>query len=208
MYIKNRAIQVIPCPKAVLLAVVEVILVSHHDKNVFTLLSLLLQYPDRPWLEIDQLRPMADELRFSPIQHHVHNFLDYVEHKPWAQLTEQYVATFDFSEQSNMDLTSLLCPDDRKRGQVLATLKSIYSQAGLEVDSGELPDYLPMVLEFLSIADQQSSEEVLSIVRPGMEKLWQQLSKDGSPYAGVLEACLLSTASMTCMTTAAGGGVS
>ena len=179
----------------------------NHDRKVFTLLSLLLQYPDRPWLELDQLRPMVSRLESAQIQNHMVQFLDYMEHKPWEQLAEQYVATFDFSESSNMDLTSLLCPDDRKRGQVLATLKSIYSQAGLDVDSGELPDYLPMILEFLSTADREASAEVLGIVRPGMEKLWQQLEKDGSPYAGVLEACLLSTASIGCTQIAPEGGV-
>jgi len=151
---------------------------------------------------------MVSELGSMPIQNHMYAFLDYMENKPWEQLAQQYVSTFDFSECSNMDLTSLLCPDDRKRGQVLANLKNIYRRAGLDVDSGELPDYLPLILEFLSIADQNLSEEVLGIVRPGMEKLWQQLEKDGSPYAGVLEACLLSTASMSCTQTAPGGGVS
>lgn len=178
-----------------------------HDKTVFTLLSLLLQYPESPCRELSELRQLVSELRFSPVQKHVRGFLDYLEHTPWEQLAQHYVATFDFSEQSNMDITSLLCPDDRKRGQVLATLKGIYSQAGLTVDSGELPDYLPMILEFLSMADQETSQEVLGIVGPGMEKLWQQLIKNGSPYAGVLEACLLSTASMSCPQIAPEGGV-
>ncbi|MBC8014513.1 MAG: nitrate reductase molybdenum cofactor assembly chaperone [Sporomusaceae bacterium] len=180
---------------------------KEHDKTVLTLLSLLLQYPESPCPEHGQLRQIASELKFSPIQNHVHGFLDYLEHTPWEQLAQHYVATFDFSEQSTMDLTALLCPDDRKRGQVLATLKGIYTQAGLAVDSGELPDYLPMILEFLSMADREASKEVLGIVRPGMEKLWQQLIKDGSPYAGVLEACLLSTASMSCPQNAPEGGV-
>lgn len=183
-------------------------IMSEQDKKVFTLLSLLLQYPDRPWLAMKQLRPMVSELESVPIQNHVITFLDDVEHKPWEQVAQQYVATFDFSEQSTMDLTSLLCPDDRKRGQVLANLKNIYRQAGLDVDSGELPDYLPLILEFLSMADEQASVEVLSIVRPGMEKLWKQLGKEGSPYAGVLEACLLSTAAMSVGQPASTGGVS
>lgn len=178
---------------------------KEHNKTIFSLLALLLQYPEKSCREIDelcQLRQMVSELSFSPIQNHIYAFLDYQEHTSWEQLAQHYVATFDFSEQSTMDLTSLLCPDDRKRGQVLANLKEIYSQAGLAVDSGELPDYLPMVLEFLSIADEETSQEVLDIVRPGMEKLWEQLIKDSSPYGGVLEACLLSTASMSCPQTA------
>ena len=195
-------------PKDVLLAVMEVMIVIDQNKNMFTLLSLLLQYPDQSYFKIDQLRLMVSECESLPIRSHVFELLDYMESKPWEQLAQQYVATFDFSERSNMDLTSLICPDDRKRGQVLANLKSIYRRSGLDVDSGELPDYLPLILEFLSIADPKASVEVLGIVRPGMEKLWQQLDKEGSPYAGVLEACLLSTAAMPCAQTTPIGGVS
>lgn len=180
----------------------------HHNKEHFTLLSSLFAYPAHPWLDIKQLRQIVSESSYSGIQEHVHGFLDYVEERSLEQLAEQYVVTFDFSENSNLDITSLLCPDDRKRGLVLANLKSIYHQAQLTVDSNELPDYLPMILEFLSVADLESSIEVLSIVRPGMEKLWEQLKTNGSPYARLLEACLLSTVSMTCSQIPASGGVS
>lgn len=180
----------------------------HHDKENFTLLSSLFAYPAHPWLDIKELRQIVSEPLYSTIQDHVHGFLDYVEERPLEQLAEEYVVNFDFSENSNLDITSLLCPDDRKRGLVLANLKSIYHQAQLDVDSNELPDYLPMVLEFLSVADLESSKEVLNLVGPGMEKLWEQLKINGSPYARLLEACLLSTASMRCAEMPAAGGVS
>ena len=181
---------------------------TEQDKAVFTLLSLLLQYPDHPSFQVVQLRQMADELVDSPVKVKVHGFLDYVQQQALQELAEGYVATFDFSERSNMDLTSLLYPDDRKRGQVLSSIKSIYSQSGLEVDSGELPDYLPMILDFLSIGEEKNCAEVLGIVRPGMEKLWLQLENDDSPYAGVIECCLLSTATMTSKVTGVEEGVS
>lgn len=180
----------------------------HHDKENFTLLSSLFAYPAYPWLDIEQLRRIVSEPPYSSIRDQVQGFLDYVEERPLEQLAEEYVVNFDFSENSNLDITSLLCPDDRKRGLVLANLKSIYHQAQLTVDSNELPDYLPMVLEFLSVADLKSSKEVLSIVGPGMEKLWEQLKLNGSPYARLLEACLASTASMRCPEMNATGGVS
>lgn len=179
-----------------------------HDQQSFTLLSSLFAYPADPWLDINQLRQLISNDEYLSIRDHINGFLDDVEHQPLDELTKQYVLTFDFSEDSNLDLTSLLCPDDRKRGPVLANLKDIYHQAGLEVDSGELPDYLPMILEFLSVADVESSKGVLAIVRPGMEKLWEQLKTMSSPYAGVVEACLVSTASMTCESMATEGGVS
>ena len=178
----------------------------HHDQPNFTLLSSLFAYPANLWLDMDQLRQSVAETQYLAIRNQVIDFLDYVEQKPLEELAKEYVVTFDLSEDSNLDLTSLLCPDDRKRGLVLANLKSIYQQSDLEIDSGELPDYLPMILEFLSVADQEASAAVLEIVRPGMEKLWEQLKKINSPYAGILEACLISIVGIGPMVTE--GGVS
>lgn len=168
----------------------------HHDKQNFTLLSSLFVYPADPWLDIPQLRQLVRAPAYLPIKDFVEKFLDDVGELSMEELAEQYVITFDFNESSNLDLTSLLCPDDRKRGLVLANLKSIYHQVGLDVDCGELPDYLPMILEFLSVADLESSTKTLAIVEPSMGKLWEQLKINGSPYAGLLEACIVSTASM------------
>lgn len=178
------------------------------EKEMLQLLSILLQYPKSDWLEINQLRILASKLGHLS-KENVHTFLDYLDHKNYEELAEEYVATFDFSEHCNLYITSLLCPDDRKRGQVLADLKGIYLQAELEVDTEELPDYLPMLLEFLSIASQELCNQVLVIVSPGMEKLWQQLREKGSPYAVLLEACVRWAAPIPCSETAhTGGGIS
>ena len=181
---------------------------ARFDQKNFTLLSSLFAYPTSPWLDFDQLRRMVSEPQYSLIRKQVQGFLDTVQEQTLEQVAQQYVMTFDFSENSNLDLTSLLCLDDRKRGLLLANLKSIYHQAGLEVESGELPDYLPMILEFLSVAGPEDSKVVLDIVRPGMEKLGEQLKKNNSLYAGVVEACLAVTVDMVDAARATKGGIS
>ncbi|GMB00290.1 nitrate reductase molybdenum cofactor assembly chaperone [Pelosinus sp. IPA-1] len=179
------------------------------DKKMLQLLSILLQYPKNSWLKIDELRQLASELEHLPMRERVHSFLDYLEHNTCEELAEFYVSTFDFSEHCNLYITSLLCPDDQKRGQVLADLKGIYRQSGLEADSEELPDYLPMLLEFLAIANQESCKQVLEIVNPGIEKLWQQLLEKRSPYAALLEVCVGFTVPIACAeTTHRGEGIS
>ncbi len=176
------------------------------DKEMLQFLSLLLQYPKSGWLEINQLRILASKLEHLPQKENVDTFLDYLDHRSCEDVAVEYVDTFDFSEHCNLYITSLLCPDDRKRGQVLADLKAIYSQAGLEADTEELPDYLPLLLEFLGIADQESCKQVLEIVGPGMDKLWQQLKVKHSPYAALLEACIESTVPAACVETVHIGG--
>lgn len=179
------------------------------DKEMLQLLSILLQYPKSSWLEINELRQLVSELEPLAKRKKVYSFLDYLEHSTCEELEESYVTTFDFSEHCNLYITSLLCPDDQKRGQVLADLKDIYRQAGLEVDTEELPDYLPMLLEFLAIASQESCKQILEIVSPGIEKLWQQLLEKRSPYAALLEVCVGSTVPIACAeTTYKGEGIS
>ena len=81
---------------------------AEHDKKLFTLLSSLLQYPDCAWLDIKELRQRVNDLLDGNIKEYIDNFLDYIESKSIVQLEEQYVTTFDFSDNSNLDLTSLL----------------------------------------------------------------------------------------------------
>jgi len=178
------------------------------DKKILRLLSILLQYPKSSWLKIDELRQLASELEHLPMKERVHSFLDYLAHNTCEELAEFYVITFDFSKHCNLYITSLLCPDDQKRGQVLADLKGIYREAGLEVDTEELPDYLPMLLEFLAIASQKSCKQVLEIVSPGIEKLWQQLIEKYSPYAALLEICVGSVPRTCAETVHRGEGIS
>ncbi|MBP2661826.1 MAG: nitrate reductase molybdenum cofactor assembly chaperone [Firmicutes bacterium] len=176
------------------------------DKEMLQFLSILLQYPKSGWLEINQLRILASKLEHLPKKENIDTFLDYLDHKNCEELAAEYVDTFDFNEHCNLYITSLLCPDDRKRGQVLADLKAIYLQAGLEVDTEELPDYLPLLLEFLAIANRESCKQVLEIVGPGMEKLWQQLKEKHNPYAALLELCIPSTVPAACVETVHTGG--
>jgi len=79
--------------------------------------------------------------------------------------------------------------DTRRRGQVLATFKQRYRDSGFHADTrGELPDYLPLVLEFAAIADPDAGEALLREYRPSLELLRIGLEEDGTPYAGVVAA--------------------
>jgi nitrate reductase delta subunit len=70
----------------------------------------------------------------------------------------------------------------------LLRLKRLYAQAGLELAREELPDYLPLVLEFASLAPGDVGETLLREHRPELELLRANLHDTGSPYADLLEA--------------------
>ena len=78
--------------------------------------------------------------------------------------------------------------DRRERGLVLLRLKKLYRAAGLPPDEAELPDYLPLMLEFAAAADPERGDLVLREHRPALEVIRLSLHDRQSPYGCVLDA--------------------
>ena len=103
-------------------------------------------------------------------------------------LQAYHVQEFDLSRRHALHLTYWTAGDTRRRGEVLARLKRVYRDSGLLVDTGgELPDYLPMMLEF-TVHDPERGVPLLAGYRPSLELLRFGLADDGLPHTGVLEA--------------------
>ena len=73
-------------------------------------------------------------------------------HVPLAELQAEYVATFDFDRRASLYLTYHSHGDRRQRGIELVRLKRRFVASGFELADGELPDYLPALLEFAALA--------------------------------------------------------
>lgn len=159
-------------------------------QNLLKLISLLLQYPDKeihslhwePDIETNEAPQWTENLKL---------FTEYFHKNSLEILQENYVQTFDFNDKANLYLTYSKSGEEKERGKVLAELKEIYSFAGFELDSTELPDYLPLILEFASSADEKISIDLLNRFRESIAKIQQNLSEQGSPYATLLEVLLI-----------------
>ncbi|MFZ0529826.1 MAG: nitrate reductase molybdenum cofactor assembly chaperone [Propionicimonas sp.] len=105
-----------------------------------------------------------------------------------ARLQAFHVQEFDLSRKHSLHLSYWTDGDTRRRGNVLAEVKAVYRESGLVVDTGgELPDYLPMMLEF-AVADPERGLALLQRFRASLELIRLGLSKDQLPHAGVLAA--------------------
>lgn len=108
--------------------------------------------------------------------------------KPWTIQTH-YVDVFDLSRKHSLYLSYWTDGDTRRRGEVLAAFKLRYRRSGFLVDTGgELPDYLPMVLEYAAIVDPVDGTALLQEYRSSVELLRLALVDRDTPYAGVLSA--------------------
>ncbi|HSI94134.1 MAG TPA: nitrate reductase molybdenum cofactor assembly chaperone [Jiangellaceae bacterium] len=151
--------------------------------------SLLLNYPDDVVRErLPLLTRAVAELPKGAARAALERFLDHVAATPPRDLAEHYVATFDRKKRCCLYLTWYSDGDTRRRGQSLAELKARYRNGGLELAQPELPDYLPLVLEYAATADLADGLALLQEQRAGLELLRLALLDAGSPYAAVVEA--------------------
>ncbi|HEX7746351.1 MAG TPA: nitrate reductase molybdenum cofactor assembly chaperone [Micromonosporaceae bacterium] len=148
--------------------------------------SLLLRYPDEqvlaalPVLEaaLDELpAAVADPLRLV------------AAHRATADpraLAGAYVELFDFRRRCCLHLTYYTCGDTRKRGEALVGFTAAYKAAGLEVVDGELPDFLPAVLDLAAVDD--GGWRLLRENRVGLDLLVEALARERSVYRHAVAA--------------------
>jgi nitrate reductase delta subunit len=153
------------------------------------LLSLLLQYPTD---ELLAARPAIGEaiaaLPASPAREALLRFFDRYATAPAIELQQEYVETFDLHRRCSLYLTYGTEGDTRKRGMALLRLKRLYAAQGLPMEGSELPDYLPVMLEFAALAPDDRGRHLLAEHRAGLELLRTALHERRSRYAELLDA--------------------
>lgn len=154
----------------------------------YQLLSLLLSYPADEIVEgREQLAAAASTLTRGRATDPILRFLEYFRRESALALQQRYVETFDLQKRSSLHLTFFTHGDTRKRGQELLRLKRLYRSAGYMLEGAELPDYLPLMLEFAAL-DPEHGEWLLREHQAGLELLHIHLREKGSVYSGLLEA--------------------
>jgi nitrate reductase delta subunit len=87
---------------------------------------------------------------------------------------------------ATMNLTYHIYGDNEERAAALARLQRNYERAGWERATGELPDYLPLMLEFLAVCGHPEHAEVVWEGLQGLGKLTAHLEKEAPVYASLL----------------------
>lgn len=155
----------------------------------YKLLAKLMAYPD------EQLAFALPELHGALRQGFeaaewivLERFMRQMADRPLTEFQADFVQTFDLTPEHSLHLTHHLFGDDRNRGPALIDLAEYYKQYGLEIaanDGGsrELPDYLPLVLEFAAQLDENEARMFLSQWTKVLGQLAVNLEKSGSIYA-------------------------
>jgi nitrate reductase delta subunit len=154
-------------------------------------LSALLSYPT------EELQLAAPEMRAglgaegllpAAMRRQIDILIEEIAAGDLYNLQERYVLQFDRTRSLSLHLFEHVHGESRDRGQAMINLKALYEKNGLLIDAAELPDFLPLFLEFLSTRPVAEAYELLGQPVHILSVIAERLRKRHSPYEAVFRA--------------------
>jgi nitrate reductase delta subunit len=160
-------------------------------RKTFKALSALLSYPSA------ELQSACDEimevLAAEPalparIRHQIQGLVSELAAGDLYDMQERYVLLFDRTRSLSLHLFEHVHGESRDRGQAMVDLKKLYESSGLTISAAELPDFVPLFLEFLSTRPAAEAYDLLSQPAHIFSALAERLRKRNSAYEAAFRA--------------------
>jgi nitrate reductase delta subunit len=154
-------------------------------------LGLLMSYPKPEWLsQLDECEAVLVQEKRLPKRQlaAVLALIEALKSTDLYEMQEQYVATFDRGRSHCLHLFEHIHGESRDRGQAMVNLAAAYAEKGLFIDRAELPDYLPLFLEFLSLCPAEEAVGLLGEPIDIIATIAARLHERRSPYAALFDA--------------------
>jgi nitrate reductase delta subunit len=163
------------------------------NRLIFSMLGALLDYPDQTLIgALDEIRAaLTRHARLpSDTRAALIDLVDRLSARPLLELQEDYVEIFDRGRATSLYLFEHVHGESRERGQAMVDLLAMYEAKGLYLDAGELPDYLPVFLEFLSHETPAQAHALLGEIADISRQIATKLAERGTPYFAAVAALL------------------
>lgn len=167
--------------------------------QMFKLLSVLLDYPSDAlltelrravagaWSARGLVEAIDADKHFAAEEHlAIAEFLDKLLAMDNLDIQSRYVQTFDLTPEHSLHLTHHIFGEEKTRGPALIDLTEYLKSYGFTHDEKELPDYLPLLLEFASLLEMDEARVFLADTAKVLKVIADHLEKAGSPYAALL----------------------
>ncbi|MBX3489928.1 nitrate reductase molybdenum cofactor assembly chaperone [Parvibaculum sp.] len=115
---------------------------------------------------------------------------DYLSGSDLYEVQSAYVDLFDRTRSLSLHLYEHVHGESRERGPAMVGLIELYREHGLEMEVSDLPDYLPVFLEFLSILPDEQAASLIGEAAHVLEAISERLKKRQSPYRSAFGALL------------------
>ncbi len=159
--------------------------------RTFKALSALLTYPTKDMQDaLPELAAAIDEEALLPkaVSRQLDLLLAEMATGDIYDLQERYVLLFDRTRSLSLHLFEHVHGESRDRGQAMIDLKAVYENGGLEIDATELPDFVPLFLEFLSTRPRPEAYDLLAQPAHVFAAMAERLRKRQSFYEAVFRA--------------------
>jgi len=157
--------------------------------SVLKLIGVLLDYPrDELWQHGEELLEACDDPALSPARRRqLQAFVrDLLATDP-LDAQDRWLATFDRGRSMSLLVFEHIHGESRDRGQAMVDLIDAYRKNGFELDARELPDYLPLLLEYLSHRPQAEARDWLHHIGHIAGMLAARAAERQLPHAVLLE---------------------
>ncbi len=152
------------------------------------MISRLLHYPDEELVSLlPVFRAAMSDLGDPVVRKRYAPVFSHFESSPLIRLQEQYTEVFDLKPAHSLNLTYHCFGDSEKRGPALSHIEEIYHRAGLDRTDGELPDYLPLVLEFIVEKPDIGQAEIVFRYKDAIVTLAERFANISGPYGVLFE---------------------
>ncbi len=156
---------------------------------IYKILARLVDYPTEEMLEnLSEIGKLIEEdsTITASEKERLNEFISWLGKDELLRLQENYVNTFDMVPEHDLHLTHHLFGDDRGRGPALVDLSEHFKSAGLDISAKEIPDFLPLILEYVSTLDDMGARVFLGDAAKVLTVLAANLEKAESPYAKLM----------------------
>ena len=154
--------------------------------KLYTVLARLLDYPTPELMnhlsEITEVIDSDSEVNRSEVKE-LREFISWLQLHGLTGIQQVYVQTFDMVPEHDLHMTHHIHGDSRDRGPAFIDLTEHFKANGLEMKDGEIPDYLPLLLEYVSTLGDDECRFFLADVGKILAILADNLEKADSPYA-------------------------
>ena len=155
--------------------------------QILKVIGLLMEYPDELLWECkdDALALVASD---APM---LSDFSQELLNAPLLDKQAEWCEIFDRGRATSLLLFEHVHAESRDRGQAMVDLLAQYEKVGLQLDCRELPDYLPLYLEYLSIVTDDEAREGLQNVAPILALIGGRLKQRGVAHYQLFDALLV-----------------
>ena len=158
---------------------------------VLKLAAYLLEYPDEVWRkDFSEYRAVVDEIKMPQVKEVFTDLFSYVEKIGVKEYETQYVQSFDFSQNTNLYLSTHNRTDFGKQSQEMHEYKNLFLENGFDLQN-ELPDYLPAILELVAAVPKQNAKKILVKIKSKLELLRDRFIEAKLAHAFLMDAILI-----------------